>query len=97
MHVQLGRTDIRHYAGSYCANDVRKVKRWLILLLLVCTVAYMEAQQMEVNDFTRLRRPLWNRSKVAINKQKAIIDLTTTEKGFTFMANGKEAAEATEG
>ena len=57
----------------------------------------MEAQQMEVNDFTRLRRPLWNRSKVAINKQKAIIDLTTTEKGFTFMANGKEAAEATEG
>ena len=46
---------------------------------------------MEVKDFTRLKRPIWKRSKVAVDKQKAIIDLTTTEKGFTFLANGKEA------
>ena len=66
-------------------------------MLLVCTAACVEAQQMEVKDFTRLKRPIWKRSKVAVDKQKAIIDLTTTEKGFTFLANGKEAAEAAEG
>lgn len=73
------------------------MKRWLVILLLVCTAACVEAQQMEVTDFTRLKRPIWKRSKVTVDKQKAIIDLTTTEKGFTFLANGKEAAEAAEG
>ena len=52
---------------------------------------------MEVNGFSRLKRPIWNRSKVAIDKQKAIIDLTTTEKGFTFMTDGKDGAETAEG
>lgn len=73
------------------------MRGWLIVLLMVCMVSSLEAQQMEVNGFKRLRRPIWNRSKVAVDKQRAIIDLYTDEKGFTFTANGKEAAEATEG
>ncbi len=72
--------------------------KWYVLVwLALCMAASAEAQQMEVNDFTRLKRPLWNRSKVAVDKQRAIIDLLTTEKGFTFKANGKEAAEVAEG
>lgn len=55
------------------------------------------AQQMGIEDFSRLKRPFWKRSKVTIDKQKAIIDLYTEEKGFAFTANGKEAAEAKEG
>ena len=54
-------------------------------------------QKMSIDGFKRLKRPVWNRSKVAVDKQKAIIDLTTTEKGFKFTANGKEAAEVAEG
>jgi len=72
--------------------------KWYVLMwLTLCVAASAEAQQMKVNDFTRLKRPLWNRSKVTVDKQRAIIDLLTTEKGFTFTANGKEAAEVAEG
>lgn len=73
------------------------VKVILPYYLFILLPLNMAAQQMEVTDFTRLKRPIWNRSKVAVDKQKALIDLTTTEKGFTFMADGKEGAEATEG
>lgn len=73
------------------------MRGWLILLMTILLATSAEAQQMEVKDFKRLKRPIWNRSKVAVDKQKAIIDLTTTEKGFTFLADGKEGAEAAEG
>ena len=71
--------------------------RFLLIWLLASFVLISaEAQKMEVKDFTRLKRPLWNRSKVTIEKQKALLDLTTTEKGFTFKANGTQDAEAKE-
>ena len=71
--------------------------RFLLIWLLTSFVLISaEAQKMEVKDFTRLKRPLWNRSKVTIEKQKALLDLTTTEKGFTFKANGTQDAEAKE-
>lgn len=57
----------------------------------------MQAQQMSIEGFKHLKRPFWKRSKIAVDKQKAIIDLYTDEKGFTFTANGKQPAEAEEG
>lgn len=66
-------------------------------MLMVTLATLANAQQMGIEDFSRLKRPFWKRSKVTIDKQKAIIDLYTKEKGFTFTANGKEAAEAKEG
>lgn len=73
------------------------MKRGLILLLMVGLATLANAQQMGIEDFSRLKRPFWKRSKITIDKQKAIIDLYTEEKGFAFTANGKEAAEAEEG
>ena len=71
--------------------------RFLLIWLLTSFVLISaEAQKMEIKDFARLKRPLWNRSKVTIEKQKALLDLTTTEKGFTFKANGTQDAEAKE-
>lgn len=66
-------------------------------MLMVTLATLANAQQMGIEDFSRLKRPFWKRSKVTIDKQKAIIDLYTQEKGFAFTANGKEAAEAEEG
>ena len=66
-------------------------------MLVLWMVATLQAQQMTVEDFTRLKRPFWKRSKVTVDKQKAIVDFMTEEKGFTFTANGKEAAEVEEG
>lgn len=73
------------------------MRRALILLLMTGLATLANAQQMGIEDFSRLKRPFWKRSKVTIDKQKAIIDLYTEEKGFAFTANGKEAAEAKEG
>lgn len=73
------------------------MRRGLILLLMVTLATLANAQQMGIEDFSRLKRPFWKRSKVTVDKQKAIIDLYTQEKGFAFTANGKEAAEAEEG
>ena len=72
-------------------------RKGLLFCLLALLPLSMWAQQMSIDDFKRLKRPIWNRSKVAVDKQKAIIDMTTTEKGFKFTADGKEAAEAAEG
>ena len=72
-------------------------RRWVVMMLALWMVATMQAQQMTVEDFTRLKRPFWKRSKVTVDKQKAIVDFKTEEKGFTFTANGKEAAEVEEG
>lgn len=69
----------------------------LLLLTFHFSLFKVNAQTMEVKDFTRMKRPLWKRSKVVVDKQKALLDLTTTEKGFTFKANGTEQAETAEG
>ena len=69
----------------------------LLLLTFHFSLFTVNAQTMEVKDFTRMKRPLWKRSKVVVDKQKALLDLTTTEKGFSFKANGTEKAEIAEG
>ena len=66
-------------------------------MLLCCWLLPLGAQQMWVEDFVLLRRTLVNRSKIKVDKQGALLDLVTKEKGFTFVANGKQPAEAEEG
>ena len=68
-----------------------------MILLTVCCMTPTGAQQMGVEHFTRVKRYLWNRSRVTSDKQQALLDLKTEERGFTFLANGKEPAKAEEG
>lgn len=71
--------------------------RWfLIMLLLCCWTLPLFAQQMRVENFSRLKRYLWNRSEVAIDKQQALLDFMTTQSGFAFVANGKQPVTAEE-
>ena len=72
-------------------------KRLLTMLLLCCWLLPLGAQQMWVEDFTRLRRPVWNRNKVVIDKHLALLDLKTEQNGFTFAADGRNPAEAEDG
>lgn len=73
------------------------MKRLLTMLIFCCWLLPLGAQQMWVEDFTRLKRPVWNRSKVVVDKKLALLDLKTEQKGFSFAANGKQPAEAEEG
>lgn len=52
---------------------------------------------MWVKDFTRIKRPFWNRSKTTVDKKMALLDLQTQEKGFSFVADGKQPVETEEG
>ena len=78
-------------------TEIYVVAVLLVLFTFHFSLFTVSAQTIEVKDFTRLKRPLWKRSKVVVEKQKALLDLTTTEKGFTFKANGTEEAEVAEG
>ena len=69
----------------------------LTMLMLCCWLLPLGAQQMWVEDFTRLRRPVWNRNKVVIDKHLALLDLKTEQKGFAFAADGRKPAEAEDG
>ena len=53
-------------------------------------------QQMEVNGFKRLKGGLFGKNKVTKDKQLATLDLKTGEKGFTFLADGKQEVQAEE-
>ena len=71
-----------------------------IALLMVCMATSLEAQQIEVDGFRKVRRTWLKRllgKASASDKQNALLDLYTTEKGFSFIANGKDSAAAEEG
>lgn len=71
--------------------------RLLAMLMLFGLLLPVGAQQMSIEGFTRLKRPIWNRSKFKVDKIKALLDLATTEKGFEFTVNGGQPAEVEEG
>ena len=52
---------------------------------------------MSIEDFTRLKRPIWNRSKTNVDKKMALLDFITEEKGFTFTTTGNQPVEVEEG
>ena len=77
-------------------------KWWRQLLLLLFTFSPLHllissAQEMHVNEFAKLKKGPLNMNHVVTNKQQAILDLKTSEKGFTFLADGKQAIQAEEG
>lgn len=75
-----------------------RMKGWcLTVVLMFCCMLAVDGQQMNIDGFARLKRPLWKRSKVTVDKKLAILDLYTSEKGFQFTADGKTAVEAEEG
>ena len=57
----------------------------------------VSAQRMWVEDFKHVKRHLWNRDEVTVDKEKALLEVITKEKGFTFEADGTQAAELEEG
>ena len=65
----------------------------LVILLLLASLLPLGAQQMSVEDFSRIRK----RRAVTVDKDFALLDLVTDEKGFTFFSPGKDPAEAVEG
>ena len=44
----------------------------------------LQAQQMKVEDFTRIKKPFWSKEKVITSKTHALLDFYTNEKGFEF-------------
>lgn len=72
-------------------------RRSLVLLLLLASLLPLKAQQMSVEEYARLKRPLWHPQTVTVDRSCALLDLVTDEKGFTFLANGSIPAEAEEG
>lgn len=69
----------------------------LVILLLLAHLLPLAAQQMSVEEFARVKRPPWKFKTVAVDKQAALMDFVTEEKGFTFLSNGKQEVEAEEG
>ncbi len=71
--------------------------RLLMMLMLIGIVLPMGAQQISVEEFKRVRKHWLSSVKVAKDKQKAILELETNEKGFVITANGQEPVEVEEG
>ena len=69
----------------------------LVILLLLAHLLPLAAQQMSVEEFGRIKRPPWKFKTVAVDKDASLFDFVTEEKGFTFLANGKQEAAAEEG
>ena len=59
----------------------------------------MARKEMRVNGFAKQKKEPLNMNHVVTDKQQAILDLMTGEKGFSFLANGKTeiAAEENDG
>jgi len=73
---------------------------WKILpLLIICHLPLVTsmAQEMHITEFTKLKKGPFNMNHVVTSKQEAILDLKTSEKGFSFLADGKQEIQAEEG
>ena len=55
------------------------------------------AQEMHILQFAKVKKGPFNMNHIVIDKQQAILDLKTSESGFTFLANGKAEIAAEEG
>ena len=73
------------------------VKRLLLFACLLFCLITSTAQEMHVVEFKKLKKGPLNMNHVVSSKQEAIIDLKTSEKGFAFLANGKQEVAAEEG
>lgn len=71
--------------------------RWISVILLLWCLLPACGQELQVSNFIRLKKGLLNRNQVVTDKKMATLDFTTTEKGFTFMANGTAEVQTEEG
>ena len=69
----------------------------LLFTLTACCFFTASAQEMHIVEFKKLKKGPFNIKHVVSSKQEAILDLKTSEKGFSFMANGKQEIAAEEG
>lgn len=67
-----------------------------ILCMLCLVPALMSAQQIKVADFARLRKPFLRPRPYTVDKQFALLDLYTQEKGFEFLI-GQQPVQVQEG
>jgi hypothetical protein len=70
-------------------------KWWHRMLLLFFTFSPFHlftstAQEMHIVEFKKLKKGPLNMNQVVTSKQEAILDLKTSEKGFSFKADGKQ-------
>ncbi len=71
--------------------------RWLTVILLSFLLLPLQAQQMKMTDFHKLKKGPLNMHHVVTEKRQATLDLVTTEKGFTFLADGVTELQAEKG
>ena len=81
---------------------VENYKWWYRMLLLFFTFSpfYLftaSAQEMHIVEFKKLKKGPLNMNHVVTSKQQSILDLKTSEKGFSFLANGKQEIAVEEG
>ena len=55
------------------------------------------AQEMHILQYAKVKKGIFNKNHIVTDKQQAILDLKTSESGFTFFANGKAEIAAEEG
>ena len=82
---------------------MRGYSKWwrrLLPLLFTFSPLYLltsSAQEMHIVEFKKLKKGPLNMNHVVTSKQEAILDLKTSEKGFSFLADGKQAIQTEEG
>lgn len=72
------------------------MRRVLTIVGLFGLALTLSAQEMRVDGFSKQKKGPLNMNHVVTNKQQAILDLKTGEKGFSFLANGKTEVAAEE-
>lgn len=71
--------------------------RILNILLVLWFALAVHAQEMHIQQYAKVKKGLLNKSHIKTDKKQAIIDLKTSQKGFTFKADGKTELTPEEG
>lgn len=81
--------------GNHTSRGMNRLLH-AILCMLCLVPALVSAQQIKVADFVRLKQPLLHPRTYTVDKQFALLDLYTQEKGFEFLI-GKQPIPVQEG
>ena len=71
--------------------------RILNILLVLWFALAVHAQEMHIQQYAKVKKGLLNKNHIKTDKKQAIIDLKTSEQGFTFKADGKTELAPEEG
>ncbi len=75
---------------------MRCLLRFLFLVLALLWANTGVAQDMSINNFSQMKKNLLKAKTFTTDKAQAILELHTSEKGFTFKADGKTDVSAKE-